>query len=293
MERYKSQLALYATQTNDALRELLHDKGNCPQIAVIDAMRYSILDAGKRIRAALTLEFGRLAGASRESSMRFACAVEMIHAYSLIHDDLPCMDDDDLRRGKPSCHRQFGEATALLAGDGLLTLAFETIACAQTDDTRRAKAVAALAEAAGVYGMVGGQVIDLASEGKQIAIQELEHLYLLKTGALLRVSARLGCIAGSASPTFMQAADEYTRPLGLAFQITDDILDVTGDAQALGKPIGSDGENHKSTYPVLLGLDGARDAAETQIAKAKMAVAQLPDNGFLLWLADMVLARDH
>ena len=293
MQKFKEELSAYATRTNDALRLLLHG-ASCPQIAVIDAMRYSLLDAGKRIRAALTLEFGRLCGAPREGAMQFACAVEMIHAYSLIHDDLPCMDDDDLRRGKPACHKQFGESTALLAGDGLLTLAFETLACApMLDDTRRIEAIRALSKAAGVYGMVGGQVVDLASEGKQISREQLEHLYALKTGALLGVSAELGCIAGGADTALRQAAQHYTSAVGLAFQITDDILDVAGDQQALGKPVGSDEQNEKTTFVSLLGLSGARQAAEAQIADAQRAVAEIPDNSFLIRLAEMILSRDH
>ena len=280
MDRFERQLADYATQTNDALRDLLRVRGDCPQIVVVDAMRHSLLDAGKRVRAALALEFGRLTGANREAAMACACALEMVHAYSLIHDDLPCMDDDDFRRGKPSCHRAFGEANALLAG-------------APMPDDRRARAVVVLSEAAGVYGMIGGQVLDLAAEETPVALGELERLYSLKTGALLRAAARLGCIAGGGPEAMFGTADAYTRALGLLFQITDDILDVTGDADKLGKPTGSDSQNHKTTYVSLLGIGEAKRRAAALAEEAAQSVADVQDNGFLLWMARMILDRDH
>ncbi|MCQ4894517.1 polyprenyl synthetase family protein [Anaerotruncus sp. DFI.9.16] len=293
MNRYEQQLASYATQVNDALRERLHFDRELRQIVVVDAMRHSLLDAGKRLRAAMVLEFGRLTHASREGAMALACAIEMIHAYSLIHDDLPCMDDDDFRRGKPSCHKAFGEANALLAGDGLLTLAFETAADAPLSDTQRVEAVRTLAKAAGVRGMLGGQVIDLGCEGKPVDLETLNTLYALKTGALLRASARLGCLAGNAGEELLETADRYARACGLAFQITDDILDVAGDAEKLGKPTGSDEENHKTTYVTLLGLSGARERARELIGEAGECVAAIPGNEFLLWVAEMILGRDH
>ena len=293
MNRYEQQLASYATQVNDALRERLHFDRELRQIVVVDAMRHSLLDAGKRLRAAMVLEFGRLTHASREGAMALACAIEMIHAYSLIHDDLPCMDDDDFRRGKPSCHKAFGEANALLAGDGLLTLAFETAADAPLSDAQRVEAVRTLAKAAGVCGMLGGQVIDLGCEGKPVDLETLNTLYALKTGALLRASARLGCLAGNAGEALLETADRYARACGLAFQITDDILDVAGDAEKLGKPTGSDEENHKTTYVTLLGLSGARERARELIGEAGECVAAIPGNEFLLWVAEMILGRDH
>ena len=293
MDKYEQRLAGYAEGVNGALRELLRAREDCPQAVVLEAMRHSLLDAGKRLRAALVLEFGRLSGAPKAGAMACACAVEMVHAYSLIHDDLPCMDDDDFRRGKPSCHKAFGEATALLAGDALLTQAFEVLAGAPLPAQVRVDAVLALAQAAGVYGMVGGQVLDLAAEEAPVDLQGLRRLCALKTGALLRASARLGCIAGGAAPALAAAADGYAAAYGLAFQITDDILDVTGDAARLGKPVGSDRENHKSTHVTLLGLEGARSQACQLVEQAKGCVMELPDNGFLLWLADGVLTRDH
>ncbi|WP_308754010.1 farnesyl diphosphate synthase [uncultured Anaerotruncus sp.] len=293
MNRYEEQLASYATQVNDALRERLHFDRELRQIVVVDAMRHSLLDAGKRLRAAMVLEFGRLTHASREGAMALACAIEMVHAYSLIHDDLPCMDDDDFRRGKPSCHRAFGEANALLAGDGLLTLAFETAVDAPLSDAQRVEAVRTLSRAAGVRGMLGGQVIDLSCEGKPVDLETLNTLYALKTGALLRASARLGCLAGDAGEELLETADRYAQACGLAFQITDDILDVAGDAEKLGKPTGSDEENHKTTYVTLLGLSGARERARELIGEARERVAAIPGNEFLLWVAEMILGRDH
>ena len=293
MNRFEQQLRDDAQRTNQALYACLKTSGRDPQEAVFQAMRYSLLDAGKRLRAALVLEFGRMSDADPEGAMSLACAVEMVHAYSLIHDDLPCMDNDDFRRGKPSCHKAFGEANALLAGDGLLTLAFETAASAKLPESARLEAVRILSQAAGVAGMIGGQVIDLESEGRQISAELLDSLYALKTGALLRAAAALGCIAGNAPQAIHSAADAYATAYGLAFQITDDILDVVGDAEKLGKPVGSDGENRKTTYVTLFGIDGARQRAAEQIQKAMRSAEQLPDNGFLLWLAELVLTRDH
>ena len=281
MNRFEQQLRDDAQRTNQALYACLKTSGRDPQEAVFQAMRYSLLDVG------------RMSDADPEGAMSLACAVEMVHAYSLIHDDLPCMDNDDFRRGKPSCHKAFGEANALLAGDGLLTLAFETAASAKLPESARLEAVRILSQAAGVAGMIGGQVIDLESEGRQISAELLDTLYALKTGALLRAAAALGCIAGNAPQAIHSAADAYATAYGLAFQITDDILDVVGDAEKLGKPVGSDGENRKTTYVTLFGIDGARQRAAEQIQRAMRSVEQLPDNGFLLWLAELVLTRDH
>ena len=292
--RFDEQFASYARQTNDALRDCLRYPGVRLQAAVVDAMRYSLLDAGKRLRAALVLEFARLASAPREGATALACAIEMLHAYSLIHDDLPCMDNDDFRRGKPSCHKEFGESTALLAGDALLTLAFETAAGAPLlTDLQRVEAVCTLSKAGGVCGMIGGQVIDLACEGNTVDEATLDTLCTLKTGALLRAAARLGCLAGKADKKMYDAADRYAAAVGLAFQITDDILDVTGDAHTLGKPVGSDAENHKTTYASLFGVAGAKARAITLIEAAKRETDAFSDNSFLVWLADMVLNRAH
>ncbi len=235
---------------------------NCAQESVCTAMKYALLDGGKRIRPILVLEFCRVCGGSIQSALPFACAVEMIHSYSLIHDDLPCMDNDDLRRGKPSCHKQFGEAVALLAGDALLTLAFETMLNQNTNTKLSAQnclnAAAVLAKQAGSMGMIGGQVIDLDCEGKNVPIQVLQKMDDLKTGALISAACQMGCILAGANEKMIQAADRYAKNIGLAFQIMDDILDITSTSENLGKPIGSDAVNKKSTYVSLLGLESAQ-----------------------------------
>lgn len=236
---------------------------DCSQGSICLAMEYALLDGGKRIRPVLTLEFCRICGGDIQSALPFACAVEMIHSYSLVHDDLPCMDDDDMRRGKPSCHKQFGEATALLAGDALLTLAFETMMTsgqnAELPAENRLNAVAVLAKQAGAMGMIGGQVIDLDSECKNVPIQVLKEMDDLKTGALISAACQMGCILAGADDKLIQAADRYAKNIGLAFQIMDDILDTTSTSEELGKPVGSDTENEKSTYVSLLGIGAAQE----------------------------------
>lgn len=228
---------------------------------VSEAMRYSLEGGGKRIRPCLTLEFCRVCGGDPAAALPFAAAVEMVHTYSLIHDDLPCMDDDDLRRGKPSCHVRYGEANALLAGDGLLTLAFETLTRAALPKTRIAEACATLAAAAGHRGMIGGQTMDLENEGRAVSLETLRTTDALKTVELIRAACLLGCIAADAPQAQRGAAADYAYGLGMAFQIVDDILDVTGDTATLGKPAGSDEMQNKSTYVTLCGLDGAKQDA--------------------------------
>ena len=226
------------------------------------AMRYSLLNGGKRIRPVLLLEFFKLCGGEGDSALNFAAAIEMIHTYSLIHDDLPCMDNDDMRRGKPSCHKAFGEDTALLAGDALLTLAFSAAAKTEALPPERVlRAVSVLADNAGIDGMVGGQVMDLALEKTGATPEELKEMYLKKTSCLLRASAVCGCILAGADENCIKYAGEYADSLGLAFQIIDDILDCTADEQALGKPIGSDAKNGKTTFVTLFGIEGARQKA--------------------------------
>ncbi len=233
---------------------------------LISSMEYSLMAGGKRVRPMLTVEFAKLCGGSEEAAMPFACALEMIHTYSLIHDDLPCMDNDDLRRGKPTNHKVFGEATALLAGNGLLTFAFETLVSEEAvrlnGYEKCAKAVKVLAECAGVNGMLGGQMIDLESEGKRVVAEHLKIMDNKKTGALMIAAAKLGCISAGASDAQISAACEYASDIGLAFQIIDDMLDITSTTEELGKPVGSDNENEKSTYAALLGLEECRRLAE-------------------------------
>ena len=228
---------------------------------ITEAMRYSLENGGKRVRPVLTLEFCRVCGADIDNAIPFACAVEMIHTYSLIHDDLPCMDNDDYRRGKPSCHKKFGEEYALLAGDGLLTLAFETALDGQTSvtDANKVKAISVLARLAGVDGMVGGQVLDLQSEGTSPSLEKLQTIDRLKTGALIKSAVLLGCYAANVNDKkLLKSAEEYAACIGLAFQIVDDILDVTSDSETLGKPVGSDIKNEKITYVSLMGIDNAK-----------------------------------
>ena len=262
----------------------------------LEAERYALLARAKRIRPTLVLEFCRLFGGRDEAALPFACAVEMIHTYSLIHDDLPCMDDDDMRRGRPTCHKVYGEATALLAGDGLLTRAFGVIASndAVSGDTVR-EAVLALSRAAGSFGMIGGQVMDLAGEHKKLPLEALKKLHAHKTGAMIEVSAVLGCLAAglSLSDPRTEAAKRFARGIGLAFQIVDDVLDVTADAALLGKPIGSDAENEKTTFLSYFTPAEALEHARAVTTDAKEALAGYPGNDFLLGLADYLVNRDH
>ena len=257
------------------------------------AMKYSLLSGGKRIRPILLLEFYALCGGKGDNALNFAAALEMIHTYSLIHDDLPCMDNDDMRRGRPSCHKAFGEDTALLAGDALLTLAFKT--AAETDGIpadRVLKAIAVLAENAGISGMVGGQVEDLAFEKSGATIEQLRGMYLKKTSCLLSAAAVCGSILAGADDEELKYAAEYAEKLGLAFQIIDDILDCTSDEKTLGKPIGSDEKNGKTTYVTLLGIDGAKAEAEQLSNEALTALCKIKgDNAALRELTADLLDR--
>ncbi len=253
---------------------------DCMEKDVIDAMEYSLMAGGKRIRPRLVLAFCRLCGGSSEQALGCACAVEMIHTYSLIHDDLPCMDDDEMRRGRPSNHIRFGEDIALLAGDARQALAFETLLRGVTPENAhcRAKAGAYLANACGAAGMVGGQVIDLQSEDKEAPIGVLKIMDGKKTGALIRAACVMGCICAEADDRLCAAAESYAESIGLAFQIMDDILDVTADSETLGKPVGSDGENKKSTYVSLLGIDKCKALVEELTEKAVSALEAFPND---------------
>jgi geranylgeranyl pyrophosphate synthase len=229
-----------------------------------EAMRYAILNGGKRIRPVLVYVAGTAVGAPLTALDHAACAVELIHAYSLVHDDLPCMDDDDLRRGKPTCHKAFDEATALLVGDALQSLAFQTLA-----QSHSIEMINVLATAIGSRGMAGGQALDIDAVGKSLNLIELENLHIHKTGALIRASVKMGALAKpDLSPDILQALDHYAKCIGLAFQIQDDILDETTDTDTLGKPQGSDRAHNKPTYPSLLGLQGSRKMAEELIDNA-------------------------
>lgn len=254
----------------EALESFL-PSGDCLEKNVVNAMRYSLMAGGKRVRPRLVLEFARLIGEKDEEVLPLACAVEMIHTYSLIHDDLPCMDDDDTRRGKPSNHKVFGEAVALLAGDALLTLAFKTVFSGLNSKNacRRAKCAELLAEFAGATGMIGGQIIDLESEGKAPERERLEIMDKKKTGCLIKAACLLGCVgAGIFDEEKLNAAESYGESIGLAFQIVDDILDVTSTTQQLGKPVGSDLQQDKATYVSLLGVDECKRLADELTDKA-------------------------
>lgn len=285
----------YLAMIEDRLKKYLPGE-DLNQADLFNAMRYSLLAGGKRIRPILVLEFCRACGGDEKSALPFACAVEMIHTYSLIHDDLPCMDNDDMRRGRPSNHKVFGEDIALLAGDALLTMAFETMLSKEAVEAvgaqRAAQAAGILADAAGARGMVGGQVIDLMSEGRTISLETLKMMDECKTGALIVAAAKMGCVLGGADEKQLSAAESYAKAIGLAFQILDDILDVTGDTQTLGKPVGSDTENDKCTYVTLMGLDGAEKAAGelTEIAVSALDCFK-HDGEFLIQLAQELAFR--
>lgn len=277
-----------------ALESYLELKDN-PQHIIYEAMRYSVFAGGKRLRPLIMWETAKMCGGSWEDVKPFACALEMVHTYSLIHDDLPAMDNDDLRRGMPTSHIKFGEDIAILAGDALLTKAFEVIARAEyTDAARAMRAAGIFAAAAGTEGMVGGQVVDLASEGKDISLEELQYIHLLKTGALLRIAADVGAIMAGADETEIKAVDDFARYLGIAFQIRDDILDVTGTEEELGKPIGSDAEEEKNTYVKLCGIEKSEQLVEEYSEKAKAAILCFGEKAdFLIKLTDYLVNRNN
>ena len=264
---------------------------------VHEAMKYSLSIGGKRIRPVLVLEFCRVCGGDIEDALPLAAALEMIHTYSLIHDDLPCMDDDDMRRGMPSCHIKYGYEYALLAGDGLLTAAFGVIAdsdFAKKNPVAAIKAVSVLSSLAGANGMIGGQVIDLKNENRKAGIETLSKMDELKTGALIKCAALLGCIASGADDEKISSAVTYAKNIGQAFQIVDDILDVTGDEKSLGKPIGSDKESGKSTYVSLLGIEKAQSLADDLTNEAVKALDIFgAENEFLKELAYKLAKRNN
>lgn len=259
-----------------------------------DAMLYSLGIGGKRIRPILMTEFYNLCGGKSKGIYNFAVALEMIHTYSLIHDDLPCMDNDDFRRGKPSCHKAFDEATAVLAGDGLLTEAFAYAAKAEDiEDSAKLAAISVLAECAGVKGMIGGQIIDILNEGKEISREKLLKLYSMKTGALIVAAAKIGCILANATDK-ISYAETYAKNIGLAFQIVDDILDVTGDEAALGKPLHSDEKNNKTTFLTFCGLEESKRTVADLTKQAKECIDNIGANGeFLKKMADYLAVREN
>ena len=287
----KDELSQYADKVEVRLAALLPDAD--PGTAVIsEAMRYAALGGGKRIRPYLVFAFSRLSGGDPTVALDLGCALEMIHSYSLVHDDLPAMDNDVLRRGKPTCHVAYGEANAILAGDGLLTRSFGVAAaCGAPAETVR-RAVTELSDAAGYAGMVGGQTLDISTEGKPVTKETLVKLQRLKTGALIRCACRLGCISGGVyDGELYHAADVYAEKIGLAFQVIDDILDGVGDPALLGKSVGKDEASGKTTWLSLLGKDGAAAFAATLTGEATDAVRPFDGEGRLTALAELLLNR--
>ncbi len=283
----------YLPLIEEALLALLPDE-NCTEGSVVRAMKYSLLSGGKRIRPTLTLAWNELCIGDTEAALPYACAIEMIHTYSLIHDDLPCMDDDDLRRGKKSNHIVFGEDIALLAGDALQSLAFEVMlssSALEKTGVYGAKAAGVLARECGALGMVGGQVIDLETEGKDPSLDVISEMYSKKTGALLRASCVMGAVLAQADEKTVCAARQYAEKVGLAFQIVDDILDIESDTATLGKPVGSDAENEKVNYVTKTGLAQAKKLAES-LTKEAVDVLDGVD-GDTEFLRELALSLSH
>lgn len=278
-----------------ALEKVLADRPQPSSLQLTEAMRYSTLNGGKRLRALLVYATGEAFGVALEQLDSAACAVEMIHAYSLVHDDMPIMDNDDLRRGKPTCHKAYDDATALLVGDSLQTLAFEVLTDNALSPQQQVEMVKTLAKASGVYGMAGGQAIDLESVGEIIDLNALQTMHELKTGALIRASVRLGALAYEhITQQQLTKLDAYAHSIGLAFQVQDDVLDVTADTETLGKPQGADIALNKPTYPALMGLQQAQQKAYDLINLAHQQLQSFEqDMTVLAKLADFVIERSH
>ena len=293
---FQGWVATHQARFEEVLRNLLPRADIAPQ-RLHEAMRYAVLDGGKRVRPLLAFAAGELAGAEQGRADVAAAAVELIHAYSLVHDDMPCMDDDVLRRGKPTCHKQYDEATALLVGDALQTLAFQLLAEHRLNDDamRQLEMVRLLALASGSRGMAGGQAIDLASVGKSLTLPELEFMHIHKTGALIRAAVLLGAHCGSRLETAqMDKLDHFGKLIGLAFQVVDDVLDCEADTATLGKTAGKDADNGKPTYVSLLGIQDARDMAQRLHREALETLAGFGDSAQRLReLADFIVLRKY
>ena len=296
-QNLKTYLSTCQARVESALKQRLPSENILP-LRLHESMRYSVLNGGKRMRPMLTYATGKVLGLSHDELDAIACAVECIHVYSLIHDDLPAMDDDDLRRGKPTCHKAFDEATAILAGDGLQAFAFELLAHDLTitaSAEKRLEMITCLAKASGSQGMVGGQAIDLESVGKMLTLPELENMHIHKTGALIRASVVLATLAGkNVDAETAKKLDNYAKCIGLSFQVKDDILDEESDTATLGKTQGKDKNNNKPTYPALLGLAGAKEKAQYLHEKALENLAHFGDEANLLReLSLYIIQRDH
>lgn len=279
----------YKDYIEEYLRDHCFKYDTEPQQTLFDSMRYSLLAGGKRLRPIFVFDFCRMCGGDWKRAVPLAAAVEMIHTYSLIHDDLPCMDNDDYRRGRLTNHKVYGEATAVLAGDALLTAAFSFIAKADYDAEVRINAVSVLAECAGELGMVGGQVLDMQSQERQCTKQEVLDIQSRKTGALIKAACLLGVLAGNGTQQQLEAADAFAEHLGLAFQIRDDMLDVIGNAKELGKAVGVDAE--KNTFVVLYGLDGCEQLVQENTNMAMTMLSYFSNNSFMTHLAQQLVNR--
>lgn len=293
---YKSLLAHYRELVEADLARIADNEANRIYPALKNAMFYSLEAGGKRIRPCLMLAVCEMLGGDAKRALPFACALEMIHTYSLIHDDLPCVDDDDYRRGRPSNHKVFGEAMAVLAGDGLLSFAFETIlkAISESPDAGAVAAANEIAKRAGASGMVTGQAADVEFEGSDEQTEEmLRFIHTHKTADMLTAAVIAGAHLAGTDENTLSALHEYSEKMGLLFQITDDILDMTGDPKLMGKTLGKDRESGKLTYAVLLGLDGARERAKLTACEAKAALKNVPNSGFLCAVVDNMLVRSN
>lgn len=293
---FKSSLKYRVDYIEKLLKEHMpEEKGY--QKTIFEAMNYSLKAGGKRLRPILTLEACRIVGGNEEDVIPFAIAIEMIHTYSLIHDDLPALDNDDLRRGVPTNHKVYGDAMAILAGDGLLNYAFEIMLKSSIGKENPAKylnAINEIAKSSGVYGMIGGQVVDIESEDKKIEMEKLDFIHLNKTAAIIVGCMRAGAIIGDATEEQLENITKYATNIGLSFQIADDILDITGDESKLGKKVGSDIDNNKSTYPSLIGLEKSKEIANDLINEAKTRISNIKgDTEFLNDLAEYIVARDY
>lgn len=293
---FKSSLKYRVDYIEKLLKEYMpEEKGY--QKTIFEAMNYSLKAGGKRLRPILTLEACRIVGGNEEDAIPFAIAIEMIHTYSLIHDDLPALDNDDLRRGRPTNHKVYGDAMAILAGDGLLNYAFEIMLKSSIGKENPAKylnAINEIAKSSGVYGMIGGQVVDIESEDKKIEMEKLDFIHLNKTAAIIVGCMRAGAIIGDATEKQLENITKYAKNIGLSFQIADDILDITGDESKLGKKVGSDIDNNKSTYPSLIGLEKSKEIANDLINEAKTRISNIKgDTEFLNDLAEYIVARDY
>lgn len=293
---FKQTLKQRANQVESLLKEYMPSEEGY-QKTIMESMNYSLSAGGKRLRPILTMEACKVVGGNVEDAIPFAMAIEMIHTYSLIHDDLPALDNDDLRRGKKTNHIVYGEDMAILAGDALLNYAFEVMLSNSIDKenpNKYLKAINEIVKTSGIYGMIGGQVVDIQSENKQISKEMLDYIHNNKTAAIIIGCMRAGAIIGDATQEQLEKITKYAKNIGLSFQIVDDILDIVGDESKLGKKVGSDIENHKSTYPSLIGLDESKNIAYELIQEAKESINSInKETKFLSDLADYIIDREY